>query len=93
MLRVRGTRIILDRQTSDVSVFGPVDVVTAQGGRLSAGEARWSNAAQQLVAQRVVMAQGDEELAAEQLTLDIATQVLDLSGGADVAFRLGGAKP
>jgi len=40
-----------------------------------------------------VMAQGDEELAAEQLTLDIAAQVLDLSGGADVAFRLEGAKP
>ena len=94
VLRIRGSRIVLDRQTNDVTVHGPVEVITAQGGRLSAGTAQWSNVAQQIVFQQaVMMALGDQELTAEQLTIDVGNQVLDLSGGVDIAFHMEGAKP
>ncbi len=94
VLRIRGSRIVLDRRTNDVTVLGPVEVVTAQGGRVSAGTAHWSNVAQQMVFQQtVMMALGDQELTAELLTIDVGNQVLDLSGGVDIAFHMEGAKP
>ena len=94
ILRIRGSRIVLDRHSSDVTVHGPVEVVTPQGGRVSAGTAHWSNVTQQLVFQQAVrMALGDQELMAEELTIDVGNQVLDLSGGVDIAFRVESAKP
>jgi LPS export ABC transporter protein LptC len=91
--RVRGSRIVLDRQTGDVSVQGPVEVVSARGERLMAGSARWIDATQHLVfEQRVTMAAGDQEVVAEQLTIDVRERTLDFSGAVEVAFRLRGMK-
>ncbi len=92
--RVRGSSIVLDRQTSNVLVQGPVEVTSARGERLTAGTVRWLNAARQLVFQdRVMMTAGDQELVAEELTIDVGQQTLDFSGGVDVAFRLESVKP
>jgi LPS export ABC transporter protein LptC len=91
--RVRGSRIVLDRQTGNVSVQGPVEVVSARGERLIAGSARWIDATQHLVfEQRVVMEAGDQEVVAEQLTIDVRQRTLDFSGSVDVAFRPKGVK-
>jgi LPS export ABC transporter protein LptC len=91
---VRGSRIVLDRQTGDVAVQGPVEVASTQGERLMAGTARWNSAAQQLVfEQRVTMATGDQELVAEQLAIDIRQETMDFSGAVDVAFRPKGVRP
>jgi hypothetical protein len=85
---------VLDRQTGDVAVQGPVEVVSTQGERLMAGTGRWSNAAQQLVfEQRVTMATGDQELVAEQLAIDVRQQTMEFTGAVDVAFRLEGVRP
>jgi lipopolysaccharide export system protein LptC len=91
---VRGSRIVLDRQTGDVAVQGPVEVASMQGERLMAGTARWTSAEQQLIfEQRVTMATGDQELVAEQLAIDVRQQTMDFSGAVDVAFRLKGLSP
>jgi LPS export ABC transporter protein LptC len=91
---VRGSRIVLDRQTGDVAVQGPVEVASTQGERLVAGTARWTSAAEQLVfEQHVTMATSDQELVAEQLAIDVRQQTMDFSGAVDVAFRLKGVRP
>jgi LPS export ABC transporter protein LptC len=91
---VSGGRIVLDRQTDDVVVQGPVEVTSMRGERLMAGTARWTNATQQLVfEQHVTMAVGDQELIAEQLAIDVRQQTMDFSGAVDVAFRLNGVRP
>jgi LPS export ABC transporter protein LptC len=93
VFRVRGSRIVLDRQTGDVSVQGPVEVVSARGERLMAGTGRWIDATQRLVfEQHVTMEVGDQEVVAEQLTIDVRQWTLDFSGAVDVAFRLKGVK-
>jgi LPS export ABC transporter protein LptC len=92
--RVRGSRIVLDRQTGDVVVQGPVEVASMRGERLMAGAASWTNAAQQLVfEQHVTMTAGDQELIAEQLAIDVRQQTMDFSGAVDVAFRLNDVRP
>ncbi len=94
IFRIHGGRIVLDRHTSDVTVHGPVEVASPRGGYLRAGAASWINAMQRLVfEQGVTMTLDDQELTAEQVTIDVGQQVLNFSGGVDVAFYLEGAKP
>lgn len=93
-LEIHGRKILFDRQTSDVTVQGPVELVSVRGHRLTAGIARWVQATQQLIfEQGVTMTLDDQKLQAEQLTINLGQQVFEFSGRVDIAFRLGGAEP
>ena len=93
---VGGSRIVLDRQTGDVVVQGPVEVASVRGEHLMAGTARWTNATQELAFERHVTlaaGAGDQELVAERLAVDVRQQTMDFFGAVDVAFRLENVRP
>jgi lipopolysaccharide export system protein LptC len=92
--QVGGHEIILDRQTSDVTVLGPVELASVRGGRLKAGQVRWLQAAQQLVFdQGVTMTWDGQKLLADRLTITVGQQALEFSSRVDIAFRLEGRRP
>ena len=90
-LRVHAGEIVLDRQTSNLQIRGPVVVTSARGYRLEAPEAQWRHAGQLIVFPRGVVARhGSERLRAGRLVVDAGLTSFELSGGVEIDFRLEG---
>lgn len=93
-LYVSAAEIVLDRQTSDLRIHGPVVVTSPRGYRLEAPEARWHHARQQIVFPRgVTVRQGDQRLRAGRLTVDAGLTSFELSDGVEIVFRFDGSRP
>jgi len=93
-LRVSAGEIVLDRQTNDLHIRGPVVVTSPRGYRLEAPEARWRHVRQQIVFPRgVEVRHGAQRLQAGRLVVDAGLTSFELSGGVDVVFRLEGMRP
>jgi LPS export ABC transporter protein LptC len=93
-LRVTAGEIVLDRQTNDLRIHGPVVVTSPRGYRLEAPEAQWRHAAQQIVFPHGVQVRGGaQRLQAGRLVVDAGLTRFELSGGVEIVFRLEGARP
>lgn len=93
-LHVRAAQIVLDRPTSDMRIRGPLVITSPRGIRLTAPEARWHHARQELIFPRgVQVRQGAQQLQAGRLVVDAALTRFELSGGVDIVFRLEGMRP
>jgi LPS export ABC transporter protein LptC len=93
-LRVTAGEIVLDRQTNDLQIRGPVVVTSSRGYRLEAPEARWRHAGQQIVFPRgVQVRQGAQRLQAGRLVVDAGLTSFELSGGVEIIFSLEGVGP
>lgn len=89
-LRLHAGEIVLDRQTNDLLVHGPLEITSSQGDRLRGEGARWDNATQRLVLSKDVwITMGSTQAHASRLTVDTSLQTLDLEGGVDVRFLVG----
>ncbi len=83
--------IVLDRQTNDLVARGHIEITSSRGDRLVASEARLANAKQVLVfPQGVRMQVAGNDVRASRLTMDLGAQILQLEGGVDIVFRVGG---
>ena len=91
-LEVAAREIVMDRRTNDLEIHGPIVVTSPRGYRLTAPEARWRHALQQVVFPAGVHIMfRQEEIRAGSLVLDSGMRTFDLAGGVDIAFRLEGA--
>ena len=93
-LRVSAGEILLDRETNDFQIRGPVVITSSRGYRLTAPEAEWHHARQQVVFPRgVEVRHGSQKLQARRLVVDAGLTTFDLSGGVDIVFQLEGMRP
>jgi len=93
-LRVTAAEILLDRQTNDLRIHGPLTITSTRGYELAASEAQWHDARQQIVFPRGVQVRyGNQTLQAGRLVVDAGLTSFDLSGGVDIVFRLEGTQP
>jgi len=88
-LRLRAREIVLDRRTEDLTALGDIEIVSAQGDRMLASEARWSAAQRTLTFPRgVEITIGRHRVRADRLVVDLALDVLELEGDVDVTFTV-----
>ncbi|HLA23934.1 MAG TPA: hypothetical protein VJ206_00940 [bacterium] len=93
-LRVSAGEILLDRETNDFQIWGPVVITSSRGYHLTAPEAEWHHARQQVVFPRGVQVRhGRQKLQARRLVVDAGLTTFDLSGGVDIVFQLEGMPP
>lgn len=94
VLHLRAREIVLDRRTQDLTVRGDIEILSAQGDRMLAPEARWSAARHTLTFPRGVEVKiGRHRLRAARLVVDLAMETLQLEGDADVTFTLDDSLP
>jgi lipopolysaccharide assembly outer membrane protein LptD (OstA) len=88
-LRLRAREIVLDRRTEDLTALGDIEIVSEQGDRMLASEARWSAAQRTLTFPRGVEIRiGRHRVRADRLVVDLALEVLELEGDVDVTFTV-----
>lgn len=93
-LQVTAGGIVLDRETSNFQIQGPVTITSPRGYRLTASAAEWHHARQQVVFPRGVhVSYRGQELQAGRLVVDAGLTTFDLSGGVDIVFRIEGMRP
>lgn len=87
-LDVSAREIVMDRRTNDLQIHGPVIVTSPLGYRLTAPEARWHHALQQVIfPSGVHISLRNEEITAGSLVLDSGMRTFALSSGVDITFR------
>jgi len=88
-LWVTAREIVMDRQSSDLEIHGPVSIRSAEGQRLTAPEAKWQHALQRVIFPAGVHITFEgQDIRAGTLVVDTALRVFDLTEGVDIAFRL-----
>lgn len=93
-LQVSAGEILMDRETNDLRIRGPVVITSSGGYRLTAPEAQWHHARQQVVFPRGVQVRyGSQEIQARRLVVDAGLTIFDLSGGVNIVFQLEGMRP
>lgn len=93
-LRISAAEILLDRQTNDLRIRGPVVITSPRGYELTASDAEWHDARQQMIFPRGVQVRyRDQTLRAGRLVVDAGLTSFELSGGVDIAFRLEAPPP
>jgi LPS export ABC transporter protein LptC len=93
-LHVTAAEILLDRQTNDLRIRGPVVITSPRGYELTASDAQWHDARQQMVFPHGVQVRhGSQTLRAGRLVVDAGLTSFELSGGVDIVFRLEAAPP
>ena len=93
-LQVSASEILLDRETNNLEIRGPVVITSSRGYRLAAPEAQWRDARQEVIFPRgVQVRRGGQRLQAGRLVVDAALTSFDLSGGVQIVFHLEGMRP
>lgn len=93
-LRVTAAEILLDRQTNDLRIRGPVVITSPRGYELTASDAQWHDAGQQMVFPSGVQVRyKGQTLRAGRLVVDAGLTSFVLSGGVDIVFRLEATPP
>lgn len=93
-LHVRADEFVVDRQTNNLKARGHLVLTSPQGFQLTAPEAVWVTAQQQLVFPAGIEVRAkDTVIQAARLVVDVGLQSLLLEGGVDITFRLAGGIP
>jgi hypothetical protein len=93
-VHAQGVRIVIDRDTGDVTVDGPVHATTSRGDQVVAGAARWNNRTRILeLRSGVRMWHKGRQLRAEKVLIDTNQLLIDLVGNVEVWFPLDGVEP
>ncbi len=88
-LRLRADEIVLDRQMSDLTIHGHIEVTAPQGDRLVAAEAQWINSQRRLIFTNGVKVKLEgSEVQASRLTVAPDLQAFELAGAVEITFRL-----